>query len=125
MWKLKDYTFKGQIDRIDEIEGDQVEIIDYKTGKVKEKLSREEKEQLLIYQIAAEEVLGLKPKKLTYYFLDEGKEVTFDPMEEKEAFKEKLITQIEAIKRSKFEPTPGFHCRYCDYKHICEYRKLS
>ena len=45
--------------------------------------------------------------------------------EEKEAFKEKLITQIEAIKRSKFEPTPGFHCRYCDYKHICEYRKLD
>jgi DNA helicase-2/ATP-dependent DNA helicase PcrA len=125
-FKLKDYTIKGQIDRIDELNGKEVEIIDYKTGKAKEKLTKEEKEQLLIYQIATEEVLGFLPKKLTYYYVDEGKETTFEPMGiEKKEFKEKLMEQIEKIKKSNFEPTPGYHCKFCDFKHICEFRQLD
>ncbi|MCD5396395.1 MAG: PD-(D/E)XK nuclease family protein, partial [Candidatus Pacebacteria bacterium] len=125
-FKLKSYTIKGQIDRIDELKDKEVEIIDYKTGKAKEKLSKEDKEQLLIYQIATEEVLGLRPYQLTYYYLDEGEEVSFHPEKnEKKIFKERLIETIEKIKKSKFEPTPGFHCRFCDYKHICEFRQFS
>ena len=123
--KLMDNTIKGQIDRIDELEGDEVEIIDYKTGKPKEKLSQDDKEQLLIYQIAAEDVLGLKPKKLTYYYLEENKKLSFSPsQEDKKMIKEKLLDYIEQIKNSDFKPTPGWQCQYCDFKDICEYRKL-
>jgi len=124
-FKLKDYTIKGQIDRIDELKGKEVEIIDYKTGKTKEKLSKEDREQLLIYQIAAEKVLNLVPRKLTYYYLDEGKEVSFEPsLQEKEDFREKLIQSIEKIKKSNFEPTPGYYCKFCDFKDICEFRQI-
>jgi DNA helicase-2/ATP-dependent DNA helicase PcrA len=124
--KIKNNTLKGQIDRIDELDDDQIEIIDYKTGKIKKALKREDKDQLLIYQLAAEEVLGIKPAKLTYYYLDEGKEVSFSPLpKEKEEFKEKLLEQIEKIKKSKFEPTPGHHCQFCDFKDICEFKKIS
>jgi len=125
-FKLKDYTIKGQIDRIDELKGKEVEIIDYKTGKAKEKLSKEDREQLLIYQIAAEKVLNLVPRKLTYYYLDEGKEVSFEPsLQEKEDFQERLLQSIEKIKKSNFEPTPGYYCKFCDFKHICEFRQIS
>lgn len=119
--KINEETLIGKIDRIDKI-GEGVELIDYKTGSVKEKLDSEDREQLLLYQIAAEEVFGLKPEKLTYYYLDEGKEISFIGSEkDKEKQKQKIISQIEKIKTSDFKSTPGWQCQFCDFKDICEY----
>ena len=64
--KIGEYTLYGVIDRIDE-EKDGVMIIDYKTGTSKDK---PDKEQLLIYKMAATEVLGLKPKSLSYFYFN-------------------------------------------------------
>ncbi|MEW6611052.1 MAG: UvrD-helicase domain-containing protein [Patescibacteria group bacterium] len=117
-------TIKGVIDRIDGVEGG-VEIIDYKTGRAKD-LERADKDQLLIYQIAAREVLGLKPLRLTYYYLDEQKPVSFLGTEEEiEKIKEKILTTVAAIKTSEFPATPSPQvCRFCDFNGICEYRQL-
>ncbi len=116
--KVADYTLYGVIDRIDQAD-DGVVIIDYKTGSSKEK---PEKEQLLIYQIAAEEVLHAKPKELTYYYLEDGKKASFLGSEkELKEQKEKIIEEIEKIKNSEFEPTPGWQCQYCDFKDICDF----
>ncbi|MBU0476653.1 UvrD-helicase domain-containing protein [Patescibacteria group bacterium] len=119
--KLGNYTLKGLIDRIDDL-GEGVRIIDYKTGKFKEKLSSEDKLQLLIYQIALEEVFKLKPLELSYYYLEEGQKTSFLAGEkEKQKQKEKILLQIEKIKKSDFSPTPGWQCQYCDFKNICEH----
>ena len=119
--KIGGYTLYGVIDRIDE-EKDGVIIIDYKTGQSKDKLDFESKEQLLIYQIAAQEVLHLKPKQLAYYYLDDGKFASFLGSENDLAKqKEKIIEEIEKIKNSEFEPTPGWQCQYCDFKDICDH----
>jgi len=119
--KIGGYTLIGKIDRIDKIENG-VELIDYKTGEFKEKTKLKDKKQLLIYQIAAEEVYNLKPQKLTYYYVDEGREISFlGTPEEKEAEKAKIISEIEQIKKSQFAPTPGWQCQFCDFRHICEY----
>jgi DNA helicase-2/ATP-dependent DNA helicase PcrA len=119
--KIGGSTLFGIIDRIDEKDGE-VEIIDYKTGNAKEKLAPEDKEQLLIYQMAAEEVFSKKPLKLTYYYLNSGTKVSFLGTEkEKEKMKEKIEKEIEKIKKSDFKPTPGWQCSFCDFRDICEY----
>ena len=119
--KINNNTFIGKIDRIDKT-ADKVEIIDYKTGKMPDKLKSEDREQLLIYQIAAGEVFGLKPEKLTYYYLDSGKKLSFlGSKTDIEKQKQKIISQIEQIKNSDFSATPGWHCKTCDFKDICEH----
>jgi len=113
----------GKIDRIDKIKGG-VELIDYKTGKPKDKLEKRDKEQLLIYQIACEKALGLSPQKLSYYYLNSGETRSFlGSSGEKQKQEEKIKLLIENIKKSKFEPTPGWQCKFCDFKNICEHSK--
>lgn len=120
--KVGDYVLRGKIDRIDKA-GKGVEIVDYKTGEAKEKLGEDDREQLLIYQIAAEESFGLNPEKLTYYYLDEGKELNFIGSEkDKEKQKEKIISTIKEIEKSEFKANPGWHCKFCDYRDICEFK---
>ena len=117
--KIGGNTIIGKIDRIDDLGNGKVQIIDYKTGTSKDK---PEKEQLFIYQMAAQEILNLKPELLSYYYLDDGKILSFLGTEkELEQQKEKVLEQIEKIKNSEFEPTPGWQCQYCDFKDICDF----
>jgi len=119
--KLGGHILLGRIDRIDKLKTG-VGIIDYKTGRFKEKLSSEDKQQLLIYQIAVEEIFGLKPTKLGYYYLKEGKITSFLGKEkEKEKQKEKILLEIEKIEKSDFAPNPGWQCKFCDFREICNY----
>ena len=129
--KIGEYTLKGVIDRVDVLErkkgGDSVEIIDYKTGRVPKSKRDADLEQLLIYAIASKEVFGDEPKKMTYYFLDDNQEFSFEPNDaEIRKVKERIRGTIDMIKTSDFKPTPSVHvCKNCDFKDICEYRVLS
>ena len=119
--KIGEHTLFGVIDRIDQGK-DGVAIIDYKTGQSKDKLDFEAKEQLLIYQIAAQEVLHLKPEQLAYYYLDDGKFASFLGSEnDLQNQKSKIVEEIEKIKNSEFTATPGWQCQYCDFKDICDH----
>jgi len=121
--RLGEYMLKGKIDRIDEINGG-VRLMDYKTGKSESesKMDAKDKRQLLIYQIAAEEALGLKPAELCYYYLENGGSVSFlGSQEEKEEVKSAIIKEIGEIKHSDFSATPGWHCQFCDFRGICEF----
>lgn len=119
--KIGEHTIRGVVDRIDNL-GDGVEIIDYKTGVPKEKLAAEDKEQLLIYQIAAKEIFNIDPKKLTYFYLDNlSKQSFLGSDKDLELQKEKTIKVIEEIKKSDFHATPGWQCGHCDFKDICDF----
>jgi len=121
--KIGDYSLRGQIDRIDKL-GDGIKIVDYKTGKAKDKLSSEDKEQLLIYQIAAQDVLKVKVNELSFYYLEEGREETFLGTEkELTKVKERVIDTISEIRKGYFPAKPSELCKYCDFNSICEFRK--
>jgi len=126
--KIGDYTLRGQIDRIDQTEDGKLEILDYKTGKGKEKLEAEDKEQLLIYQIAVNQLPEYNnfgaPGKLTYFYLNDNVKVSFlGTDKEIDKLKEKIITTIGEINAKNFTATPSPQvCKYCDFRDICQFR---
>jgi DNA helicase II / ATP-dependent DNA helicase PcrA len=123
--KLNGDYFIGAIDRIDKISEDAVEIIDYKTGIPKKTLGKEEKTQLLIYQLAVEKVFGLNVQRLTYCYIENGTCLSFCAKEgEMAKIEQELKETINRIKRSNFKPSPGWQCNHCDFKDICAHRKF-
>ncbi len=122
----EEYTIKGVIDRIDILDGG-IEIIDYKTGfgRTEKNFTAEDKEQLLIYQLAAQQVLGEKVKNLSFYYIEAGNKVSFLGTEkELKAIEKKIINTILEIKKGEFLPKPSMLCQWCDFKNICEFRSL-
>lgn len=125
-WSLGEHSIKGKIDRIDEVPGG-VEIIDYKTGEWKEgkKAELTDKEQLWLYQLASE-ARGLSVKGLKYNFVRSGviETVPLLEAEDKVKFQETLLDRMNEIMKSSFPATPSmFLCKFCDFRHICEFRK--
>jgi len=124
--KINDYTLRGVIDRIDRLDDGSINIVDYKTGNPKEecKLSPEDKMQLLIYQIAAEEVLKEKVQSLIYYYLDNNTQVEFIGQDkDKEKVKSNIIKEVEALNKSTFSAKPSsFICKFCDFRNICDFK---
>lgn len=131
--KIGEHTIKGVIDRVDKLDDGTIELLDYKTGRPKEedKLSLDDKEQLLIYQIAAINVLNEKVSKLTFYYLDNNTSVSFlGEDDDLEKIKQKVVETIEQIKNLEFIDdskiaTPSLHkCKFCDFKDVCEYKVI-
>ena len=125
-YKMEDILVTGAIDRIDLVEEGKdgkhkVELIDYKTGKVKEQKDVDKNLQLAIYTLVAEELFGFEVVKSTLFFVEHDKKVSTSVDEDlKQEARDKIRETIKKIKEGKFEPNPGFLCRYCDYRTICE-----
>jgi len=124
--KMGEYSLRGFIDRVDQLDEDLVEIIDYKTGRVPKSQKKINYEQLLIYAIAAEQALGEQAGLLSFYYLDGNHKFSITPTEEDiEAVTEKVIKNAQAIQQSDFGATPSpFKCKYCDFKEICDDRVI-
>ncbi len=127
-WRVGDHSLKGKVDRIDHLPGEKFGIIDYKTGAAKhaDSIETKDKEQLWIYQISMEE-MGLPVSSLKYVYVLTGEETAVNLLqgERREKFCEDTLRRMKEILLSKFTPSPSpFICKYCDFRHICEYRRL-
>jgi len=127
---INGHLIKGRIDRLDRLPDGSLEIIDYKTGKGKEKVEGEDKDQLLLYQLAASSLpeynnLG-RVSRLTYYYLEANNQVSFLGTEKEiEKLKDKIDQTITQIEKQDFRPSSNEQiCQYCDFKDICQYRRL-
>jgi DNA helicase-2/ATP-dependent DNA helicase PcrA len=120
--KVGERTLKGSIDRLDRLADGTTEIIDYKTGRPKgdDDLKADGKRQLYIYQMAAQQ-LGLKPSRLTFYYLQDGSRVSFLGSEKDLAkVAERAAEQMDQIEGGDFAAKPGPQCKFCDFKAICD-----
>ena len=124
-FKFKNNTIIGRIDRIDKLENNKFEIIDYKTGNAKETLSTDDKKQLILYKIMIENVLDIEVEKMTYYYLEAGEKLSFIAKDkEVEKTLEWLDNSISEINKKEFLPKPSsFNCSFCDFRDICEFRQ--
>ncbi|MDD3474844.1 MAG: PD-(D/E)XK nuclease family protein, partial [Candidatus Dojkabacteria bacterium] len=118
-------VFVGKIDRIDIVDDSgeklKVEIVDYKTGKVKNDANIKKDLQLPLYALFAEEKLGLEVVGAKYVFIEHGEVVSVDVSDDRKVqARERIVEIIDKIKEKNFSPTPGYLCRYCDYNVVCE-----
>jgi DNA helicase-2/ATP-dependent DNA helicase PcrA len=123
---LGEVLLEGRIDQISpltpragEIE-DAVELIDYKTGKPRSQKDADGSLQLSVYALAAQEELKLKPRRLTFYCLSNNQTVhTARTESDLKALKTRVLLVADQIRQNQFPPTPGFACKFCDYRPIC------
>jgi RecB family exonuclease len=119
--EIEGVQVNGMIDRMDRLPGGGYEIIDYKTNRRLPPLSRVERDlQLSIYHLAAREVWGIDPARLTLYYLLPGQRMTTTRTpEDVDELRARIATVAERIGAGKFEPRENPLCDWCDYQAMC------
>ncbi len=118
------YKFTGKIDRLDEGTGG-LTILDYKTGgTAATEVNKVDRDQLIIYQIAAQEFLRekvvgaqywyLEPNQFSESFVASDKQITALKTEYTEAIKE----IIDTVKSDSFMQADEATRHQCEYRHL-------
>jgi DNA helicase II / ATP-dependent DNA helicase PcrA len=110
----------GRMDQVNSLGGNDVEIVDYKTGKPGKESDARRNLQLGIYAIAAKEIFEWNPVRLVLHYLQNNhiQATTRDAKQLDDT--QKLIQETAAdIRAGEFSPKPGYVCRGCAYKPIC------
>ena len=113
----------GYLDRVDRVDDETVEVIDYKTNR--QLFTREETDaslQMSLYHLAAQELWPWAKKvRLTFWMLRHGlrqtTERTADDIESTRRYVETLGTTIN--KAREFPAKLNSNCVYCDHRKHC------
>lgn len=124
IFNIQDFEVEGKIDRIDKLDENIYEIIDYKTTKKEEYLYKD-KLQLGIYGCAATKLFGSEIEIYgSYYMLRHQKKISFPITKDvmKTSLKEIVNIGNKIVKATETEvwkPCPTPLCYYCDFKINC------
>jgi ATP-dependent DNA helicase UvrD/PcrA len=117
-------TVNGRIDRIDRVAGEQVRVIDYKTGIPKSQEDADESLQLSVYALAAKQK-GLDPVALVFINLKDGTAIETTRGQKDFAETECKVREVVAnLAAGEFGPRTGPHCKGCSYHSICPAQEL-
>jgi DNA helicase II / ATP-dependent DNA helicase PcrA len=110
----------GRIDQINSLGHNEVEIVDYKTGKSRKEADARRDLQLSIYAIAAKEILELNPVRLVFHYLQNNQTQVTTRTARQLDEAQKIVQEAAAdIRAGEFSPRPGYACRTCAYEPIC------
>ncbi len=110
----------GRIDQINSLGRNDVEIVDYKTGKPKKDTDARKDLQLSIYALAAREIFELNPVRLIFhYLLNNQVQATTRDAKQLDDAQKIVLEAAEDIRAGEFAAKPGFVCRSCAYRPIC------
>jgi RecB family exonuclease len=111
----------GMIDRMDRIPGGGYEIIDYKTNRRLPPQAAVDRDlQLSLYYLAAREIWGIEPERLTLYYLLPGQRMTtFRTPADADDLRRRIATVAERIAAGMFEPRQNPLCDWCDFQQVC------
>jgi ATP-dependent DNA helicase UvrD/PcrA len=118
-FKIGDQEIRGRIDRLDRIQDNAVRVVDYKTGSPKDRKFADESLQLSIYAMGVEQN-GFVPRELVLVNVqDNSQALSTRSSRQLDAAKGKIQDAAEGIASGEFDPKPGNHCRWCDYRQLC------
>jgi len=109
------------LDHVAKSDDDRLRIRDYKTGRFFGPEEAESSDQLTLYQIAAEDRLGIEVEALSLYHVPSLTEWTVPRRTKAEVDAVRAVVSGTAaeIERGAFEPRPGRHCAWCHAKPWC------
>jgi DNA helicase-2/ATP-dependent DNA helicase PcrA len=112
---------RGRIDAVFGEPDGKWEVVDYKTGRVPTGDDPLVRLQLDLYALACIEVWGKRPQDLTltYFYLEEGKEVT-RPAGDPAETRARVVEALKGIAAGEFDPVPGPYCGWCDFRAFCQ-----
>jgi RecB family exonuclease len=119
--EVEGVTLAGVIDRMDRIPGGGYEIVDYKTNRRLPPQARIDQDlQLSIYYLAAREVWGIEPERLTLYYLLPGQRMsTTRSSSDLDELRRRIAVIAQRIGAGLFEPQQNPLCDWCDYQSLC------
>ncbi|KKQ92130.1 MAG: hypothetical protein UU16_C0002G0007 [Candidatus Woesebacteria bacterium GW2011_GWA2_40_7] len=117
----------GTIDRVDDLGGSRIEIIDYKTGATIPTQKEVNKDlQLSFYALAMSNIRKIKPEdiKLSLYYLDTQEKISTTRTEKDlEKVKEEILKIRDEIENSDFKCNNNFFCQgKCEFSMFCKSR---
>jgi len=120
-FEVEGVSFVGYVDRIDKLDAERIGIVDYKTGGSFDLDRVRSEPQLTLYQLGAEQKYGLEVGRLALYHVPSQTpfEVERHGPEQVERVRGMVREAARGIERGDFEPSPGHHCRWCDFRPFC------
>lgn len=110
----------GSIDRIDVDDDGQYHVVDYKTGKLRDRQHVRRSLQLALYALACEHLFGVLPATVSLDFVVPGTEIRVHRDElDLDAARDAVGQTAQAVLASEYTPTPSRLCDWCDHRALC------